>query len=87
MGSVSGWGRSPGGRHGDPSSILAWGIPWTEEPGGLGLVGVAKSQKRLKQLSRQAEILEGDVVLLGSFQRPEQLEEIHLCSLFLSCSI
>ena len=69
------------------SGILPWRIPWTEEPGGLGLVGVAKNQKRLKQLSRQAEILEGDVILLSSFQRPEQLEEIRLCSFLLSCSI
>ena len=30
------------------SSILAWGIPWTEEPGGLHTVlGVAKSQTQL----------------------------------------
>ena len=29
------------------SSILAWEIPWTEEPGGLHLHGVAKSQKQL----------------------------------------
>ena len=28
------------------SSILAWKIPWTEEPGGL-IHGVAKSQTRL----------------------------------------
>ena len=26
---------SPGEGNGDPSSILAWEIPWTEEPGGL----------------------------------------------------
>ena len=26
------------------SSVLAWGIPWTEEPGGLQSMGVAKSQ-------------------------------------------
>ena len=26
------------------SSILAWRIPWTEEPGGLQAHGVAKSQ-------------------------------------------
>ena len=25
------------------SSILAWKIPWTEEPGGLQFMGVAKS--------------------------------------------
>ena len=30
------------------SSILAWKIPWTEEPGGLHIVhGVTKSQTRL----------------------------------------
>ena len=27
------------------SSILAWRIPWTEEPGGATVHGVAKSQK------------------------------------------
>ena len=26
------------------SSILAWGIPWTDEPGGLTVCGAAKSQ-------------------------------------------
>ena len=30
-------------------SILAWRIPWAEEPGGLGH-RVAKSQTRLKRL-------------------------------------
>jgi len=29
------------------SSILAWKIPWTEEPGGLKSMGVAKSQTTL----------------------------------------
>ena len=29
------------------SSILAWRIPWTEEPGGLQSMGVTKSQTRL----------------------------------------
>ena len=28
-----GWGRSPAGGDGLHSSILAWRIPWTEEPG------------------------------------------------------
>ena len=27
-------GRSPGGGHGTHSSILAWRIQWSEEPGG-----------------------------------------------------
>ena len=29
------------------SSILAWEIPWTEEPGGLQSMGVTKSQTGL----------------------------------------
>ena len=29
------------------ASILAWRIPWTEEPGGLQSMGVTKSQTRL----------------------------------------
>ena len=32
------------------SSILAWRIPWTEEPGKLQSIGL-QSQTRLKQLS------------------------------------
>ena len=36
--SVLGWGRFPGEGNGNPSSILAWRIPWTEEPGGLQLI-------------------------------------------------
>ena len=35
MGSIPGSGRSPGGGNGNQSSILAWKIPVTEEPGGL----------------------------------------------------
>ena len=35
------------------SSILAWRIPWTEEPGGLESIG-SQSQTQLKQLSRHA---------------------------------
>ena len=35
LGSVPGLGRSPGEGNGNPLSILAWRIPWTEEPGGL----------------------------------------------------
>ena len=37
-GSIPWSGRPPGGGHGNPlqySSIPAWRIPWTEEPGGL----------------------------------------------------
>ena len=34
-------------------SILAWRIPWTEEPGGLQFMG-SQSQTQLKRLSRNA---------------------------------
>ena len=34
-GLIPGSGRSPGEGNGNDSSILAWEIPWTEEPGGL----------------------------------------------------
>ena len=33
-GLIPGLGRSPGEGDGYHSSILAWQIPWTEEPGG-----------------------------------------------------
>ena len=35
MGSTPGSGRSPREGMANQSSILAWEIPWTEEPGGL----------------------------------------------------
>ena len=38
-GSISGLGRSPGGGHGNPCSILAWKRPWSEEPGRLQSIG------------------------------------------------
>ena len=51
------WVRSLGGE--DPleeemathSSILAWKIPWTEEPGGLQSMGVTKSWTRPSDLT------------------------------------
>ena len=38
-GSIPGSGRSPGGGDATHSSILAWRIPWTEEPGRLQSIG------------------------------------------------
>jgi len=34
-GSIPGLGRFPRVGNGNPPSILAWRVPWTEEPGGL----------------------------------------------------
>ena len=38
-GLIPGSGRFPGEGHGNPTNILAWRIPWTEEPGGLQSTG------------------------------------------------
>ena len=39
LGSIPMSGRSAGGQHSTHSSILAWEIPRTEEPGGLQSTG------------------------------------------------
>ena len=39
VGAIPGLGRSPGVGMAMHSSILAWRIPWTEEPGGLLSMG------------------------------------------------
>jgi len=44
---ILGPGRSPGEAMATNSSILAWRIPWTKEPDGLHVQGVAKSQTQL----------------------------------------
>ena len=38
--SIPGLGRSPGEGNGSHSSILAWRVPWMEEPGGLPSMGL-----------------------------------------------
>ena len=42
VGSIPGLGRFPGGGMTTYSSILAWRIPWTEEPGGLQSIGLER---------------------------------------------
>ena len=41
-GVIPGSGRSPGGGEASHSSVLAWRIPWTEEPGGLESIGLQR---------------------------------------------
>ena len=38
--SIPGWVRSPGEENGYLLNILAWRIPWAEEPGGLQFMGM-----------------------------------------------
>ena len=39
LGLIPELGRSPGGGHGNPLDVLAWRVPWTEEPGRLQSIG------------------------------------------------
>ena len=48
-GSISGSGRSPGEGMAIHSSILAWEIAWTEEPGRLESMGSQESEIVNKQ--------------------------------------
>ena len=47
VGSIPGWGKSPEKEMATRSSMLAWEIPWTEEPNGL-----QSTAKSWAQLSR-----------------------------------
>ena len=49
LGSIPGLGRYPGERHG---SILAWRIPWTEEPSGLQSMGSPRVRHDYKDTHR-----------------------------------
>ena len=53
MGSVPGWGRSPGEGHGNPLQYSCWKNPIDrgEEPGGLWSMGLRKTWTQLKSLS------------------------------------
>ena len=39
------------------SSILAWRIPWTEEPGGLQVHGITKESDMTQQLNNNQQLL------------------------------
>ena len=44
-GSTPSSGRSPGGGYGNLLYILAWRIPWTEEPGGLPSIASQRARQ------------------------------------------
>ena len=49
---IPGSGRSPGEGMATHSSILAWRIPWTEEPGGLQSMGLQRGGEGSLSLSK-----------------------------------
>ena len=67
-GSILGSGRSLDKEMATHASVLAWRIPWTEEPGGLQSIG-SQSQTGLKQLSTHADIAQGKNSPLGKGNR------------------
>ena len=54
MDSFPGSGRSPRVGNGNPLHILAWEIPWTEEPGGLQPIGLQRVRYDRRKDSKQA---------------------------------
>ena len=62
-----------------PSSILAWRIPWMEEPGGLQSMGVAKSRTRV---SRQTAVQEANLSFSNKFVLLSALVLHRVCSDF-----
>ena len=65
VGLIPGWGRSPGEGHATYSSILAWRIPWTEEPGGLRSIG---SQRVRHDWSNFRNKQTNKIILKGIFK-------------------
>ena len=47
LGSIPGWGRSPGGGHGYPLQYLAWRIPMDSGAWRAAVCGVTKSRTQL----------------------------------------
>ena len=56
MSSIPGSGRSPGIEKATHSSILAWKIPWTEEPGGLKSMG-SQSQSQSTHIAVYIKVM------------------------------
>ena len=68
LGSVLGSGRSPGEGNGNPHSILAWEISWTEESDGLQSIG---SQRVRHSWARNIFTFTMDILFL-QFPESEQ---------------
>ena len=54
LGLIPGSGRSPGEKMATHSSILAWEITWTEEPGGLRSMGLQRVGQDLATKQQQS---------------------------------
>ena len=70
VGSIPGSGGSPGIGHGTHSTVLAWRIPWTEEPGGLQAIGSQRAGHDRSNLTQQ-------YILVSHlcFEKPDNIDE------------
>ena len=68
---IPGLGRFPGGGKGNPLNILAWRIPWTEEPGSYHPWGCEESDatERARTLLIR---LHGDYLSVPESHPPEE---------------
>ena len=64
------WGRSPGGGHGNPHSILTWEISWTEESGGLQSIGSQRVRHDRSDWVHMHLVPGGYLELTGSWHLP-----------------
>ena len=82
VGSIPGWGRSPGGGHSNHSSTHAWRIPWTEESGGLWSIGSQRVGHNWSNLAHMHSPWTASAILLVSLLVKEiswYMISIHLC--------
>ena len=69
------------------SSILAWRIPWTEEPGGLQSTGVTKSRTQLSDFTFTFfSFIKSSKILLCVSLEVEPRPCLKAIVLFLDCS-
>ena len=62
---IPGSGRSPGGGHRTHSNILAWRIPWTEEPGRLQSMGSQRVGHNWSNLACTHDILKMILIIIN----------------------
>ena len=71
-GLIPGWGRAPGGGYATHSCILAWKIPWTEEPGGLQSMTLQRRDRSDLAHARARTLKMLRTALLGRFKREKR---------------
>ena len=66
-GLISGWERPLEEGMATHSSILAWKIPWTEEPGGLQTIGSQRVRHNSSDLAQTASVKKLSEIIFVSF--------------------